>query len=180
MSKIDRFFSGLNKISLFIASVSFLIMVGIGISEVILRYFFEASQTWAHEMMIILSNITIFIGFTSVVLSGKEISVTIFYDRVGSKGKQIMTCISHLACVFLAIRLLPNVYTVFTTQIHQSTLVMGVSRGYLSFPLLYCFIVLALYFTYQLVLSVREVTSTSTEIKKIHPYERGLTERGGN
>lgn len=82
--------------SVFAAGI--LLAMAILVLEVVMRYFFGAPTTWAHESSIFLSAITFIFGGLLCVTRNIHIRVVLLYDLVHGRARQMLDALISLAC----------------------------------------------------------------------------------
>jgi len=86
--------------------------------EVILRYFFNRPQVWVIELSEYALLYITFLGAAWVLKSGGHVTVDLFTDFLGSRGRAICSLISFIVCFIVSIILV--VYGARVTWDHFS------------------------------------------------------------
>ena len=89
----------IDRISTFFA-VGIILAMATLVLEVIMRYFFNAPTTWAHETSMFLSAITFIFGGLLCVCRNSHIRVVLIYDLVKGRARQMLDVAISLVCAF--------------------------------------------------------------------------------
>lgn len=90
---------GISRLTgLFAAGI--LLAAAVLVLEVVMRYFFNAPTTWAHETSIFLSAITFIFGGLLCVVRDRHIRVVLLYDLVTGRARQLLDIVISLLCAF--------------------------------------------------------------------------------
>ncbi|MBR9764422.1 MAG: TRAP transporter small permease [Rhodobacteraceae bacterium] len=76
-----------------------ILAMAILVMEVVMRYFFGAPTTWAHETSTTLSAITFVFGGLLCVARNSHIRVVLLYDLVRGRAMQLLNALISLACM---------------------------------------------------------------------------------
>lgn len=99
LSEAGRLGRGISRLTgLFAAGI--LLAAAVLVLEVVMRYFFNAPTTWAHETSIFLSAITFIFGGLLCVIRNTHIRVVLLYDLVAGRARQILDIAISLLCAF--------------------------------------------------------------------------------
>ncbi|ASM74848.1 MULTISPECIES: TRAP transporter small permease subunit [Roseobacteraceae] len=89
----------IDRISTIFAAGMLLAMATL-VLEVVMRYFFNAPTTWAHETSMFLSAITFIFGGLLCVCRNSHIRVVLIYDLVKGRARQMLDVVISLVCAF--------------------------------------------------------------------------------
>ena len=87
----------IDRVSLLFA-IGILLAMATLVLEVVMRYFFNAPTTWAHETSTFLSAITFVFGGLLCVCRNSHIRVVLLYDLITGRARQILDAVISLTC----------------------------------------------------------------------------------
>lgn len=114
VSSVIHFIDILNDRLGKIFSFIIVVMIGIMMWEVTLRYVFTAPTKWASEMTGYIFGAHFMLGGAFVLLYGAHINMDALYSRFSLRGKAILDVITFPLFLFLAIVLVWNGWEFFT------------------------------------------------------------------
>lgn len=77
-----------------ITSYIVLLLIGIIIYEIVVRYFFDSPTIWAHEMSSFIFGVSIMLGGGYTLLYRAHVNMDIIYNRFSIRGKAILNLIT--------------------------------------------------------------------------------------
>ena len=92
------------------------VLVGVVVYGVILRYVFNSPTMWAYETSIMLGTTIYVLGWAYVHRHGGHIRVDVFYMRLSLRGRAIIDVVGDLLCCFPLIILLIYISAVWAGQ----------------------------------------------------------------
>lgn len=98
MEKVIRFIDQINKGIKFVLAFSLATMSVVIIAQVILRYFFQHSITWAEELSRYLMVLAIFLGAGLALRTQSLIAVELLAENITYAKKRILKIVVYLLC----------------------------------------------------------------------------------
>ncbi len=96
---MKKFLEGLAFVEKIVMSAVLLFVTLITVANVTVRKFTNFQFAWTEELVINLFVLLIMLGCALSVREGSMISLSLFYDRLGNKGKKIVTVIITIVSV---------------------------------------------------------------------------------
>ena len=137
MNKIIQFIDGINKVIRVVLAVNLGTMSLVIIAQVIFRYLFQHTFTWAEELSRYLMVLSVFLGAALALRTHSLIAVEVLAENISKAKKRILKILVYLLCLtFFVILLVVGISMVSDVSRQLSpALQIKMSIPYLAIPI---------------------------------------------
>lgn len=137
MSNVIRLVDNVNKVIKIIIAFFLGVMSSVIIAQVVSRYFFHHTFTWAEELSRYLMVYSVFLGAALALRTQSLIAVEVLAESISQSKKRILKLIVYIVClVFFILLFCVGVYLVGEVSAQRSpALQIKMSIPYLAIPL---------------------------------------------
>lgn len=122
---MQKLMKGLNDIIQWTLFISFLVIVGCMLLQIVSRYIFNAPFSWTEETILFAFCWFSFLGCASSSYDKSHIEVDFIYTRLGPLGKKILDVILYVLVLALSLFMIgDSIYT----MVHQKGMTTNVLR----------------------------------------------------
>lgn len=106
MEKIIKVIDGMNKVIKVILAASIGAMSLVIVTQVIFRYFFHHTFTWAEELSRYLMVLSVFLGAALAIRTQSLIAVEVLAENISQRARKILKLFVYTLCIIFFIVLL--------------------------------------------------------------------------
>ena len=158
MRQVKRLLETIMSLELLMGGVLIIIMVGIMVLEVIMRYIFNNSIIWIQEFVIMIFIWMVMLGGSVASMTKTHVTITTFSQRLPAKWKHVLQVFVSLVILAVMVYLLKTLPASIAIQnkTKTSSMPLNIGKGhYYSTPLFIAVILMSITELYYLFYEMR-------------------------